>query len=49
MIEERQLRNANIVLYLICLFWIVILVWANFATLEEVTKAQGRVLSLIHI
>ena len=45
MIEERQLRNANIVLYLICLFWIVILVWANFATLEEVTKAQGRVVA----
>ena len=45
MIEERQLRNANIVLYLICLFWIIILVWANFATLEEVTKAQGRVVA----
>ena len=45
MIEERQLRNANIVLYLIYLFWIVILVWANFATLEEVTKAQGRVVA----
>ena len=45
MIEEKQLRNANIILYSICLFWIVILVWANFATLEEVTKAQGRVVA----
>ena len=45
MIEERQLRNANIILYSICLFWILILVWANFATLEEVTKAQGRVVA----
>ena len=45
MIEEKQLRNANIILYSICIFWIVILVWANFATLEEVTKAQGRVVA----
>ncbi len=45
MIEEKQLRNAKIILYSICIFWIVILVWANFATLEEVTKAQGRVVA----
>jgi len=45
MTEIKELRNANIILYSICIFWIVILVWANFATLEEVTKAQGRVVA----
>ena len=45
MIEERQLRSANIILYSICIFWVMIFVWANYATLEEVTRTVGRVVA----
>ncbi|MCH2477852.1 MAG: hypothetical protein MK218_07865, partial [Gammaproteobacteria bacterium] len=45
MIEEKQLRSANIILYSICLFWVIIFIWASYATLEEVTKTVGRVVA----
>ena len=45
MIEKKQLRSANIILYSICIFWVMIFVWANYATLEEVTRTMGRVVA----
>ena len=45
MSEKRSLRNANIILYITVLFWVCIITWANFASLEEVTRGQGRVLA----
>ena len=45
MIEEKQLRSANIILYSICIFWVSIFVWANYAVLEEVTRTMGRVVA----
>jgi adhesin transport system membrane fusion protein len=45
MIEEKQLRSANIILYSICIFWVMIFVWANYAVLEEVTRTMGRVVA----
>ena len=45
MIKEKQLRSANIILYSICLFWVIIFIWASYATLEEVTKTVGRVVA----
>ena len=45
MSESRSLRNANIILYITVLFWVCIITWANFATLEEVTRGQGRVIA----
>ena len=45
MIEKKQLRSANIILYSICIFWVIIFVWASYATLEEVTKTVGRVVA----
>ena len=37
--------KANAILYITLLFWVCIITWANFATLEEVTRAQGLVVS----
>ncbi len=45
MIEKKQLRSANIILYSICIFWLMIFVWANYAVLEEVTRTMGRVVA----
>jgi len=45
MSESRSLRNANIILYITVLFWVCIITWANFATLEEVTRGQGRIIA----
>jgi len=45
MIEKKQLRSANIILYSICIFWVTIFVWANYAVLEEVTRTMGRVVA----
>ena len=45
MSEKRSLRNANIILYITVLFWVCIITWANFASLEEVTRGQGRVIA----
>jgi len=45
MIEKKQLRSANIILYSICIFWVMIFVWANYAVLEEVTRTIGRVVA----
>ena len=45
MSEKRSLRNANIILYTTFLFWVCIITWANFATLEEVTRGQGRIIA----
>ena len=45
MSESRSLRNANIILYITVLFWVCIITWANFASLEEVTRGQGRVIA----
>jgi len=45
MIEKKQLRSANIILYSICIFWVMIFVWANYAVLEEVTRTMGRVVA----
>ena len=38
-------RKADIILYTSLLFWVMIFVWSYFATLEEVTRGQGRVIT----
>ena len=45
MSEAKTLRKADVILYVTLLFWVCILVWANFAVLEEVTRGQGRVMA----
>lgn len=45
MVEKKQLHKANIILYSIVVFWVIIFIWSYYATLEEVTRGQGRVIS----
>ena len=45
MIEKKQVRKANIILYSIVLFWAIMILWSYYATLEEVTRGQGRVVA----
>ena len=42
---KQSTRKADIILYTSLLFWVMIFVWSYFATLEEVTRGQGRVIT----
>ena len=42
---KQSPRKADIILYTSLLFWVIIFVWSYFATLEEVTRGQGRVIT----
>jgi adhesin transport system membrane fusion protein len=42
---KQSTRKADIILYTSLLFWVIIFVWSYFATLEEVTRGQGRVIT----
>jgi len=42
---KQSTRKADIILYTSLLFWVMIFVWSYFATLEEVTRGQGRVIA----
>ena len=42
---KQSIRKADIILYTSLLFWMMIFVWSYFATLEEVTRGQGRVIT----
>ena len=41
----RSIRKADIILYTSLLFWVIMFLWSYFATLEEVTRGQGRVIA----
>ena len=42
---SRSIRKADIILYTSLLFWVSMFLWSYFATLEEVTRGQGRVIA----
>ena len=42
---NKSIRKADIILYTSLLFWVIIFLWSYFATLEEVTRGQGRVIA----
>jgi len=42
---SRSIRKADIILYTSLLFWVIMFLWSYFATLEEVTRGQGRVIA----
>lgn len=42
-------RNSHWILWITVLFVIIALFWANFATLEEVTRGQGKIIPSSHI
>lgn len=43
--KSKSVRKANAILYVTIFFWVSIVVWANFAVLEEVIRGQGRVMA----
>ena len=38
-------KKADIILYTIVLFWLIMIIWSSFASLEEVTRGQGRIIA----
>ena len=42
---SRSIRKADIILHTSLLFWVIMFFWSYFATLEEVTRGQGRVIA----
>ena len=42
---SKAVRKADIILYTIIIFWVSISIWASFASLEEVTSGQGRIIA----
>ena len=42
---KKSTRKADIILYTSLLFWVIMFLWSYFATLEEVTRGQGRVIA----
>ena len=41
----QSTRKADIILYNIAIFWFVAFIWSSFASIEEVTRGQGRVIA----
>ena len=41
----QSTRKADIILYTIALFWLIALIWSSLASLEEVTRGEGRVIA----
>ena len=42
---NKSIRKADIILYTSLLFWVIMFLWSYFATLDEVTRGQGRVIA----
>ena len=42
---SKAMKKADIILYTIIIFWVSISIWASFASLEEVTSGQGRIIA----
>ena len=42
---SKSIRKADVILYTSLLFWVIIFLWSYFATLDEVTRGQGRVIA----
>ncbi len=43
--HSKAIKKADIILYTILIFWVSISIWASFASLEEVTSGQGRIIA----
>jgi len=41
----QSTRKADIILYTIAIFWIIAFIWSSIASVEEVTRGQGRVIA----
>ena len=41
----QSTRKADIILYTIAIFWLVAFIWSSIASIEEVTRGQGRVIA----
>jgi len=41
--------QSHIILWLACIFVIIAIIWANFATLDEVTRGSGKTIPSSHI
>ena len=41
----QSTRKADIILYTIVIFWLVAFIWSSIASIEEVTRGQGRVIA----
>jgi len=41
----QSTRKADIILYTITIFWLVAFIWSSVASIEEVTRGQGRVIA----
>jgi adhesin transport system membrane fusion protein len=44
MTDEELPLHTHMLLIIICAFIFIFIIWANFATLDEVTKGQGKVI-----
>ena len=42
---SKAVKKADVILYTILIFWVSIFIWASFASLEEVTSGQGRIIA----
>ena len=42
---SKSIRKADVILYTSMLFWVIMFLWSYFATLDEVTRGQGRVIA----
>ncbi|HJL80938.1 MAG TPA: HlyD family efflux transporter periplasmic adaptor subunit, partial [Gammaproteobacteria bacterium] len=42
---SKAVKKADMILYTILIFWVSISIWASFASLEEVTSGQGRIIA----
>lgn len=42
--EEQSMLHAKVVMYAIIAIMLVLLIWANFANVDEVTRGEGRVI-----
>jgi adhesin transport system membrane fusion protein len=41
----QSTRRADVILYTIAIFWFVTFIWSSLASIEEVTRGQGRVIA----
>jgi len=41
----QSTRKADVILYTIAIFWFVTFIWSSLASIEEVTRGQGRVIA----
>lgn len=42
---KKAVKKADLILYTTVLFWVSFFIWAYFASLEEVTRGQGRIIA----